>query len=46
MYDTIQKKSSERIDEVSDPLYLIKDQTSHCINKCIYFAKKFFLQKK
>ncbi len=22
-------KSSERIDEVSDPLYFLKDQTSH-----------------
>ncbi len=33
-------KSSERTDEVSDPLYFLKDQTSHYINICIYFYKK------
>ncbi len=40
------KKSSKRIDEVSDPLYFLKDQISHYINICIYFSKKVFLQKK
>ncbi len=39
------KKRSERIDEVSYPLYFLKDQTSHYINICISFSKKVFYKK-
>ncbi len=39
------KKSSERFAEVSDPLYFLKDQTSHYINICISFSKKVFYKK-
>ncbi len=35
---------SERIDEVSDPLYFLKDQTSHYINISISFSKKVKIQ--
>ncbi len=37
-------KSSERIDEVSDPLYFLKDQTSQYINISISFSKKVKIQ--
>ncbi len=39
------KKNNERIDEVSDPLYFLKDQTSHYINICISSSKMVFCKK-
>ncbi len=39
------KKSSERIDEVSYPLYFLKYQISHYINICISFSKKVIYKK-
>ncbi len=39
------KKNNERIDEVSDPLYFLKDQTSHYINICISSSKMVFYKK-
>ncbi len=43
----VKKKSSERIDEVSDPLYFLKDQTSHYINigYAFLFQKRSFTKK-
>ncbi len=35
-------KKAVKIDEVSDPLYFLKDQTSHYINICISFSKKMY----
>ncbi len=40
------KKNNERIDEVSDPLYFLKDQTLHYINMHFFFQKWSFTKKK
>lgn len=36
------KKNNERLDEVSEPLYFLKDQTAHYINICISSPKMIF----
>ncbi len=36
------KKNNERINEVSDPLYFLKDQTLYYINICFSFTILFY----
>ncbi len=40
------KKNNERIDEVSDPLYFLKDQTLHYINMHFFFRNGLLQKKK
>ncbi len=35
-------KKKKRFDKVSEPLYFLKDQTSHYINICISSSKNLF----